>query len=783
MKIGAPRSFGAHLKALRETAGFTQEELATISGLSVHAVSALERGERRRPHLETVRALSAALDLTSATRDALLESARPPARATAVDELIGAALPLPLTRLVGRDNELETLSEWLADPGSRLITLIGPGGVGKTRLGLELARAIASEGTARVAFVSLASIRDAQLVAPAIAEALGLANVTARDLPTRARLACADQPTLLMLDNFEQVLDAAPLVADLLGSVASLRFLATSRAPLRVRGEREFVVGPLALDVPPDAASPADLARAPGVRLFLERVRDVEPGFRLTTANASTVTAICRRLDALPLALELAAPWMKVLSVEDLLRRLTDDALLPSIGPRDLPERQRTINATVAWSYQLLAPADRQVFRRLGALPGRFAMDAAAAVIAGRQDPVATSGPPLGALAGLIDKSLLLRAESAAPARPLYEMLETVRAYAGLELAASGEREDALEGLARYCIREAALTDEGLVGPAQLEWLDRVRHDLDNYRSAMAWLIATGRPSGASNIAFALRYFWLIRGHVIEGIRWYEQILSMPSLLAQDEAKAAIGASTMWFAQGELGRARTALERVLAIIRGDLDGDADILAQAEYLLGHVCRAAGNPEIGRDRFASSLERFRALNVPSGAAKALTGMAAIALAAGSTAEAERLLEEVSSLLQDDAPWFLSFALWLRALLAVQRGDADQAIVWARESLIRIRALNDRFAFVYAVVPLAAAAALKGNDAWAARILGLRDAVAERTSAALVDALVHDLRARAEHDVRARLGPARWERAYAAGRAASIDSLLKDIDRALA
>src|SRR3954470_18889132 len=162
MKIGAPRSFGAHLKALRETAGFTQEELATIAGLSVHAVSALERGERRRPHLETVRALSAALDLTSATRDAFLESARPPAPTTAVDELIGASLPLPLTRLVGRDHELETLSQWVADSESRLITLVGPGGVGKTRLGLELARAFASEGTARVAFVSLASIRDAQ---------------------------------------------------------------------------------------------------------------------------------------------------------------------------------------------------------------------------------------------------------------------------------------------------------------------------------------------------------------------------------------------------------------------------------------------------------------------------------------------------------------------------------------------------------------------------------------------------------------------------------------------
>ncbi len=176
-----------------------------------------------------------------------------------------------------------------------------------------------------------------------------------------------------MLDNFEQVLDAAPLVADLLTSVASLRVLVTSRAPLRVRGEREYAVGPLALEAGSDAMSPADLARSPAVRLFVERVRDVQPDFRLTPANGATVTAICRRLDALPLALELAAPWIKVLTAEDLLRRLGDDVLFSTIaGPRDLPERQQTINATVAWSYQLLRPDEQRVFRRLGALPGRL---------------------------------------------------------------------------------------------------------------------------------------------------------------------------------------------------------------------------------------------------------------------------------------------------------------------------------------------------------------------------------------------------------------------------
>src|SRR3989442_1004620 len=263
MTLGAPRSFGAQLKALREAAGYTQEELATIAGLSVHAVSALERGERRRPHVETVRALSAALDLTGPRRDALLASARAPAPATAVEELSGVSLPLPLTVLLGRDADVQTLRHWLADPAARLITLIGPGGVGKTRLALELARAIADDGATSVVFVPLAAIRDPAFVASAIAEALGLADVTALDLPRRARAACADRPTLMVLDNFEHVLDATPLVADLLTSVPSLRVLTTSRAPLRVRGEREYTVGPLALEVNSETMSPADLARTP----------------------------------------------------------------------------------------------------------------------------------------------------------------------------------------------------------------------------------------------------------------------------------------------------------------------------------------------------------------------------------------------------------------------------------------------------------------------------------------------------------------------------------------
>jgi tetratricopeptide (TPR) repeat protein len=501
----------------------------------------------------------------------------------------------------------------------------------------------------------------------------------------------------------------------------------------------------------------------------VERVRDVQPDFRLTSANGPSVSAICRRLDALPLALELAAPWMKVLTPEDLLRRLSDNLLFSSVGPRDLPERQQTINATVAWSYQLLEPDEQRAFRRLGLLPGRFPMEAAAAVLEG---PDAASGDDaLGVMARLIDKSLLQRAEASVTNRPLYQMLETVRAYAAHELTATGERDDAMEGLSRYCAREATEALSGLVGPAQVEWLDRVRHDLESYRAALTWLVEHEHSADASNVAWGLVFYWLIRGHAAEGLRWYEQILSLPSLPPGAEMRSRTGAALMWYVQGNLARACDGLDRAIAI--GGGDEDYAVVMQAENLRGHIERAFGNMEAARVRFARSADGFQQLSIPWGLGSALCGLAGIALATGQVADAERLLEEATSVLRQAGPWFLMPVFYLRAIRAVRRGDPDDAIALVRENLDQIRALHDKFAFVYALIPLAAAAAQKGDDAWAARILGARDAVIERTGITVADAPVRDLREHAERESRTRLGPDKWARAYATGRRASIDS----------
>jgi predicted ATPase/DNA-binding XRE family transcriptional regulator len=781
MKPGRPQSFGAQLKGLREAAGFTQDELATIAGLSVHAVSALERGQRRRPHLETVRALSAALDLAEPVRNALFASARAPVKESAVASAAAGSLPLVLTTLLGRSDDLDTVQLWLAASDTRLITLTGPGGVGKTRLALELGRSIASPTARRVVFVALAPIRNAAFVAHAIAEALGAVDEAAHDLPRLARLACEGIPTLLVLDNFEHVMPAAPLVADLLATAPTLRVLVTSRAPLRLRGEREYAVGPLAMASTAGGATAADIARSPAVRLFVDRVRDVQPDFNLTEANAPVVLAICKRLDALPLALELVAPWMKVLPAEDLLDRLAHNNVLQSTaGRRDLPERQQTINATVSWSYQLLAPEEKRAFRFLGILPGRFAIDTAAAILGDSEDAAAGAADlALQAVASLMDKSLLLRAETADSTRPRYRMLETVRSFAALELEAAGEREDALARLAHYCLNRSERAGYGLVRSEQAAWLDRVRDDLESYRVTLAWLIDRKQAADAADITWRLMHFWAIRGHAVEGLSWYDQILNLPSISPIAECRLLVGASMMRYSLGDLERARSGLVR--AAVLAEETADAEMIAQAAHLLGHVEHALGNGKAAHEQFTSAAAAFRALSMPWGLGNSLNGLAKVALMERNVVEAERLLDEATSVLRD-CPWFLALVLYRRAVLAVQRRNADDAIVLVRESLALFRHVQDKFAIVYLMVPLAAAAVLKDDDLWAARIFGARDAVTERTGAMIADRWVHALGEQIEGEVRARLGPDRWARAHAAGRVTSTETFIREIDGAL-
>jgi tetratricopeptide (TPR) repeat protein len=281
-----------------------------------------------------------------------------------------------------------------------------------------------------------------------------------------------------------------------------------------------------------------------------------------------------------------------------------------------------------------------------------------------------------------------------------------------------------------------------------------------------------GRPAESADIAWELMHFWVIRGHAAEGLQWYEQILNLPSVPPVAQSKALVGAAMMWYTQGDLAQARTALKRARVLAR-DAD-DPEMVAEAEHLLGHVEHAVGDTRAARDLFSRSVEGFRALAIPWGIGNSLNGMAKVALEHGDSAEAERLLDEAASVLRHSA-WHLALVSYRRAMLAVRRGNPDEAIALASESLALFRQLHDRYAIVYAMVPLAAAAALKGNDLWAARILGARVAVMERTGATVVDRWVQALGHQAEREIRARLGADRWARAYASGRSTSIESLI--------
>ena len=439
------------------------------------------------------------------------------------------------------------------------------------------------------------------------------------------------------------------------------------------------------------------------------------------------------------------------------------------------------MNATVAWSYQLLDVDERRAFRRLGALPGLFPIDAAAAVLAGRDGAADTSDAALRAVAGLMDRSLLLRADtSVVPTCPLYHMLETVRAYAVLELTAAGERDDAMEGLVRYCLAESRLAADGLIGPGQIEWLDRVRESLQSYRGVLGWLIDRNRSGEAADIAWRLMFFWLIRGRGAEGLQWYARILNLPLLASVVEARTLTGAAALWYSHGELARAHTALTRALQL--AEECGDRSIAIHADLVLAHVEQGQGNGSAACERFTRSVAGFQGLGIPWGAGNALSGMALVILAGGDASRAEQLLDQATVVLRQAGPWFRSLALDVRAILALRRSNPDDALAYLRESLLDIRELHDAFAFVNSLVPLAAAAVLKGNDTWAARILAIGKAVTERTGAVVVDKSLEALRDQTEREARARLGPDRWGRAYAAGRMTSIDALIADIDQAL-
>jgi predicted ATPase/class 3 adenylate cyclase len=520
-------------------------------------------------------------------------------------------LPLQLTSFVGRDDVIAKVRSLLGE--TRLVTLTGAGGTGKTRLALEVAAELITEFGDGAYFVDLSAVGDPALVPAAVAAALEVREVAGRPILEVVQNHLATKEMLLVIDNFEQVVDASPLVEKLLEAAPKLKVLVTSRVVLSLRGEQEYAVPPLE---PPDPARLPELSRlreCEAVRLFTERAQSVRPDFRVTDDNAAAVAEITARLDGLPLAIELAASRTKVLAPEQILPRLQGRLSILTGGPRTLPERQRTLRGAITWSYDLLDPPERGLFAKLSVFMGGFTLETAHAVC----DPEGVDLDLLDGLTSLVDQSLIRRSEPG-DGSPRFSMLETIREFGLEQLRASGEIDDLKRRHAGHFAGLAAEAEAHLSADDQVEWLDRLDREHANLRAALQWLIEAGDADRAQETAGALWRFWQQRGHLAEGLGWFELVLTMPA--GRDatpaRAKALIGAGgTAWWQQDRVA-AGTAYEEAVAIERKL--GDPARLAEALYNFSFVVAGEDMDEAGR-LLEESLSLFREVNNEPGVAQ--------------------------------------------------------------------------------------------------------------------------------------------------------------------
>jgi predicted ATPase/transcriptional regulator with XRE-family HTH domain len=759
------RPFGDVLRQARRAAALSQQELAERAGLTVNGIGQLERGVRTHPYPHTVRALADALGLAGGDRDVFLSSApdrgnRGPVGSVARDGRSTVPAPAPL---IGRDEELRRVLAAVA-PG-RLVTLTGPGGVGKTSLARAAAAAVAAAGTTEVTFVPLDDVDDPELALLTIGRRVGLHEGGPTDVRDQLRSALDDGPRLLVLDNLEQLPGLTVEVAELLADRPQLAVLATSRGPLRSRVEHELPVRPLPLRDAVDLL----LHRATAVPAHLA------PG-RLDGDTRTALESVCTRVDGLPLAIELAASWLRTLPPTDLATQLEDALPLLVDGPADLPPRHRTLRETIAWSERLLDDDHRAVFRALATLPGTWDLRTAAAV-ADRPELDA-----LRAVALLVERNLVVRAADDPAGRGRFGMLRTVRAYGRERLAEEGDAEGPRERLAEVTLELAEAFGVASHGPDQASWLAQVEERFPDVRATLRWAIDRGRIATAARTYEALLWSWYL-GHATEGVRWGQELLAADggldeALVARVEATLALAV----YAGGDQDQALAIARRAAG--RSDAAGDEEGLARGLAVLANAAASAGD----RTTLDAATARTARLadHVPFAAVARATvriAEARHAVATGDLAAADVLLRRADDEVdRAGTPWLR--ALWLNVAVGVDllAGRGDHTSARLGRSLEISTALGDAPASTYTAALLAVDAARRGAAEDAARALGAAEAHAARTGQRITDPGTVELLTRLRDDLDRQLGPGRLAEAMAEGQGLTpVDVLAatRDVD----
>jgi predicted ATPase/class 3 adenylate cyclase/DNA-binding CsgD family transcriptional regulator len=625
-------------------------------------------------------------------------------------------LPVQLTALIGREREVAAVGQLLQREEVRLLTLTGPGGTGKTRLGLQVAAELSDGFSDGVFFVNLAPLSDPELVVPTIAQTLGLKEAAGQPLLDSVSAWLREKELLLLLDNFEQVAEAAVEVSALLARCPQLNVLVTSRAVLHLSGEHEFPVPPLSLPDPKHLPDLVTLSQYEAVALFIARAQAIKPDFQVTNANAPAVAEICVRLDGLPLAIELAAARIKVLPPLALLARLGQRFTLLTSGAQDAPARQQTLRNTIAWSYNLLDAGEQRLFRRLSVIVGGATQEAIEVLYTTLGDE---PGLVLDGISSLIDKSLLRQTEQEAK-ESRFVMLETMREYGRDALVAHGEMEATRQAHAAYYLALVEAAEQEWEAPREAVWHVRLEQEHDNLRAAMGWLLERREAEMALRLGAALWWFWRECSTYHEGWSFLERALEGSEEVAVPlRAKALLAAGNLAGSLGHVERGEALCQESLALFRAF--GDTKGIGTALFHLAEIVYSRGDLAAARLRFEESLVLARAVGDKSLVAWALDGMAMVAILQGEYARARQLVEECLALFRTlgSKKGIAESLFWLAEMMFFSQGDLVRAHAVAEESLALNREIGNRSGEAY-VLPTLAEITFYQGDTTTARLL---------------------------------------------------------------